>query len=611
MDRTASVVIVGYGAAALRCAEALADLGRNDVVLVTEHRSWGTSRNTGSDKQTYYKLQLGGEETDSVRQMAGQLFQGGAVDGEHAMVEAALSAESFLHLVELGVPFPRNRWGEYIGYRTDHDAAKRATSAGPYTSRFMVEKLERSLDGKVAVYEYEQLVNIVTEANHVRGIVCYNSRTKSFDRFASAFVVLATGGPAHCFLPSVYPISQHGASGIAYEAGCSGRNLTEFQLGMASLKPRWNVSGTYMQAIPRFVSTRADGSDEKEFLLDEAKVTPSLIFLKGYQWPFDAQKAMEGSSLIDLLVKQEQLKGRRVFLDYLHNPTGFTMEGLSEEAYGYLADAKALQETPIERLRAMNEPAYRFYLEHGVDLEKEKLEIGLCVQHSNGGIAVDGKWMTDVEGLFAIGECACTHGIKRPGGSALNASQVGALRVARVIAKEPERTGSLWTDGHAEEKEILEHLSSTSNVKALAEEIGRAMADDAGAVRDPKKLQMLLERVEALLASGITLESTDEAGDYYALKDMLLTDREILASMIGYSRRGIGSRGSAIYTDPKGTLPSNLLDESFRFTAAKDEHPGETELVKDGQVSWRAVHPLPRGDDFFEVVWKDYREGRT
>ena len=93
---------------------------------------------------------------------------------------------------------------------------------------------------------------------------------------------------------------------------------------MASRKPRWNVSGTYMQALPRFVSTDPEGKDEREFLMDyfanPGKVQ-YLTFLKGYQWPFDSNRIYGGSSMIDLLVYQETiLKGRRVFLDFLHNP---------------------------------------------------------------------------------------------------------------------------------------------------------------------------------------------------------------------------------------------------------------------------------------------------
>ena len=52
--------------------------------------------------------------------MAETLFAGRCVDGDIALCEATLSTQCFLKLVELGVPFPRNRYGEYIGYKTAH-----------------------------------------------------------------------------------------------------------------------------------------------------------------------------------------------------------------------------------------------------------------------------------------------------------------------------------------------------------------------------------------------------------------------------------------------------------------------------------------------------------
>ncbi|WP_369461572.1 hypothetical protein [Thermoclostridium stercorarium] len=115
---------------------------------MTEDISAGTSRNTGSDKQTYYKLSLEGSEPDSVREMAETLFEGQCVDGDIALVEAALSVQCFMKLVDMGVPFPVNRYGEFIGYKTDHDPRKRATSAGPLTSRLMTEALEREVREK-------------------------------------------------------------------------------------------------------------------------------------------------------------------------------------------------------------------------------------------------------------------------------------------------------------------------------------------------------------------------------------------------------------------------------------------------------------------------------
>ena len=50
-----------------------------------------------------------------------------------------------MKLVNLGVPFPCNEYGEFVGYQTDHDHSGRATSAGPYTSKYMTEALERAV----------------------------------------------------------------------------------------------------------------------------------------------------------------------------------------------------------------------------------------------------------------------------------------------------------------------------------------------------------------------------------------------------------------------------------------------------------------------------------
>ena len=141
---TVRTVVIGSGCAGLNAADTLAALGEESLLLVTEDMNAGTSRNTGSDKQTYYKLSLSGGEGDSIGALARDLC-GPDVNGDTALCEAAASAECFLHLCALGVPFPKNEYGEYAGYQTDHDTRRRATSAGPLTSRYMTEALEASV----------------------------------------------------------------------------------------------------------------------------------------------------------------------------------------------------------------------------------------------------------------------------------------------------------------------------------------------------------------------------------------------------------------------------------------------------------------------------------
>ena len=55
-------------------------------------------------------------------------------------------------------------------------------------------------------------------------------------------VVYATGGPAGLYAVRVFPNGQWGASGAAYRGGVRGKGVTEWQFGLASIKPRWNVS---------------------------------------------------------------------------------------------------------------------------------------------------------------------------------------------------------------------------------------------------------------------------------------------------------------------------------------------------------------------------------
>ena len=566
-----NTAIVGSGAAGFNAADRLWQLGQHDIVLVTENRVGGTSRNTGSDKQTYYKLTLSGGDPDSVREMADTLFAGRCVDGDIALCEAALSTQCFLKLVELGVPFPRNRYGEYIGYKTDHDLRRRATSVGPYTSKQMTECLEAAVQAKgVPMLDKTQVIKILTDGGTVCGLLCLNTAAQdAADRFTlirCKNVIWATGGPAGMYADSVYPFSQYGATGLALEAGAKGKNLTEWQYGLASVAPRWNVSGTYMQVLPRVYSAAADGSGEREFLMDfftDAHDMLSKLFLKGYQWPFDVRKVADGSSIIDILVYLETCKGRKVYLDYRTNPAGgaFSYDALLPEAREYLTRAGACFGTPIERLAHMNQPAIDFYRDKGVDLYTQPLEIALCAQHNNGGIGIDCWWQTDVKGLFVVGEAAASHGVYRPGGTALNAGQVGSTRAAQYIAARCQGDASACFDTAAAaaltEMAALADAcrADTGNVRALWQHAAEGMSRCGAAIRDPAQIRAYGKQVEAQLAGfaqTVKAGSRTELAMVYRLRDMLLSQHAYLTAMEDYTAHGGKSRGSALYTDLTG-----------------------------------------------------------
>ena len=632
---TSDVVVVGSGAAGYNAAIRILQEGKKQVLLVTEGISCGTSRNTGSDKQTYYKLGLGGDTPDSVRRMAEDLFAGGSVDGDNALCEAALSARCFFHLCELGVPFPVNRYGEYVGYKTDHDPYARATSAGPLTSRFMTEKLEAKASAMgLLVLDGLMAVEILQNEAGVCGLLCLKKDSGEFCAIQCTDVILATGGPAGIYADSVYPEGHTGSLGLAVEAGAMLQNLTEWQYGLASVSPRWNVSGTYMQVLPCFVSVDENG-EESEFLAEyfaDPYEAMSAVFLKGYQWPFDSRKVQEGSSVIDLLVYREcVLKKRSVYLDYRRNPFGIeeiAFEKLSEEAFSYLKKAEALFGTPIERLQKMNQPAIDLYAGKGRDLWEEPLQIALCAQHHNGGVSVDAWWQSSVPGLFAVGECAGTHGVSRPGGSALNAGQVGSLRAAQycsAVRREkmsPEAFQILADDRIAVHEAFAQKVyHSSDNVEEKTAQARRRMSDCGGAIRDEgsmRQLRLQVREEEENLADTLQISGPDRLFLAYQLKDLLKVQQAVLTAMTDFSETAGATRGSALYTDREGTLRPGL-EELFRFCPenrmAFDSRSQvqQVRMNREGkmEVAWRAVRPVPEADDFFENIWRQYRENRN
>lgn len=630
-----NTIVVGTGAAGFNAADRLYSFGQKDIAIVTEHINAGTSRNTGSDKQTYYKLTLSGGEPDSVGEMARTLFEGQCVDGDVALAEAALSSQCFYKLVELGVPFPRNRYGEYIGYKTDHDPRRRATSVGPYTSRMMTQSLEKAVKEKnIKIFEQLQVIKILTKDGKAYGLLCLNleENTGSGERYV-AFncknVIYCTGGPAGIYADSVYPFGHYGATGIAFEAGVKGKNLTEWQYGLASVKPRWNVSGTYMQVLPRFISTTGDGSDEKEFLSDFFTNKGEMltkIFLKGYQWPFDVRKIKYGSSIIDILVYMETvMKGRRVFLDFRKNPKDEDIDfsSLSEEAREYLEKAGVPFGTPVERLLYMNAPAFDFYKDKGVDLSKEPLEIALCAQHNNGGFTIDKWWQTNIEGFFAAGEASASHGVYRPGGSALNAGQVGSTRAAQFIAanRRGEPAGREEFGKIAAEQVVAaislgeDAYGETDNVQQCLDKAAERMSRSGAAIRDIVGIrQAIVEIRNELKAFGrqVRIKDSKNLRKVYRLHDTLMCQYVYLSSMEDYIENGGKSRGSALYTDKNGMRPYDTLPDIFTYIIDDGKRGGLVQeiLYKNGycDVNWREVRGIPEDDDFFENVWRSYRE---
>ncbi len=466
------------------------------------------------------------------------------------------------------------------------------------------------------------------------------SKNLGFAIFNAVNVVLGTGGPAGIYKASVYPESQTGSHGMAFEAGATGVNLTESQYGLASLKFRWNLSGTYQQVIPRYISTDKSGRDEREFLNDyfpDMGALATAIFLKGYQWPFDPRKVSDyGSSLIDILVYQETvLKGRRVFLDFKHNPGGagkledFSFKLLSPEAFAYLEKSGALLETPIQRLRHMNQPAIDIYNDHGIALEKENLEIAVCAQHNNGGLKGNIWWESNIRHLFPVGEANGTHGVYRPGGSALNSGQVGSMRAALFIEKKygmkplPPKDFLEAVESQIREKftfarKMLDKRAKTTvRLEKARQEFQARMSAFGAHIRDGREIGPQVEKAWSLCArlkKGMRLSSRHELPETFKILDLCLTHAVYLEAIKEYMENGGRSRGSYLVLDPNGEKPCPQLDERWRFSLETPESLVSRKILEISLneemrpvKQWVDVRPIPAEKNWFENVWNDFR----
>ena len=675
-------IIVGSGAAGINCAVHLYEfMSQKDIknpqekiAVVTAGLGLGASRMSGSDKQTYYKIGTSPDVPDSAEEFAKTLTSAGCCNGDLALAEAIGSLREFYHLVQAGVPFPTDSIGSFIGYKTDNDPFERATSAGPKTSKFMSECLQRQLERYgVKIFDNQEVGHLLTVAQNsklktqncgvkrIAGVVtidkkALNKSSYAINVFLAANIVLAAGGPGELYKASVYPQGQVGIHGLAFKAGLVGENLTESQFGLASIKFRWNSSGSYMQAIPRIFSTDADGKKEHEFLTDFFPTMGQMatnIFLKGYQWPFDPQRIEnQQSSLIDILVFSETKKGRRVFLDFRRNPIAgpsmkaFCLDDLEPQAHQYLKKASAFQNTPIERLFTMNPLAIEVYKENGIDLYSEPLEIAVCAQHNNGGFAVDKWWQSNIPHTFVIGEMAGTHGVKRPGGSALNAGQVGGLRAAQFIVNvyghSPD-AGPDYLDNHVEiEQQLGQFVARLESYKGstgfvpedVIEQIQTRMTASAAHIRELNDAGSALKGAvqlynniqkqsrEGWLTPGLKILKHHDIIKAIQAEHLALASVAYLKAIVELLKLGGGSRGSHLVLSEMGTqVHSDIINKAtgqpLMFKPENKELRNSILQIEYDEADpdfFRCknilVRPIPADRKAFEPAWQDYREGK-
>ncbi|MHA1744452.1 MAG: hypothetical protein ACTSWW_00540, partial [Promethearchaeota archaeon] len=293
------------------------------------------------------------------------------------------------------------------------------------------------------------------------------------------------------------------------------------------------------------------------------------------------------------------------------------------------------QDLPIERLHHMNSKAIDLYQSHGIDLWKEPLEIGVCAQHCNGGVTGDIWWQTSIPRLFAIGEVNGSHGIHRPGGSALNSGQVGAIRVAEKIAYGQWNAlpDTQATVKHLEEKRralisiftprITSDAKGDKHIPNLLGKMQTRMMQIGAYLRDLSKITPVLEEIKKEIReffSTSTIQSGSQLISMWKTYDALITQLTYLTAYQNYLESGGGSRGSFVVISEEESDVVFIPHPKLAHYRIKENNPElngkiqEIRLTDSNPNDWTFViewverRPLPVSQGWFETVWKKFNE---
>jgi len=316
-------------------------------------------------------------------------------------------------------------------------------------------------------------------------------------------------------------------------------------------------------------------------------------------------------------------------MDFGRNPSGLMFEDLEPEAYTYLENSGALFGTPIERLRKMNPLAIQLYMDHGIDIANEPLEIAVCAQNNNGGLSGDIWWESNVRHLFPIGEVSGVHGVYRPGGSSLSSTQVGGFRAAQFISAkysdDPPDLEQFLTKVRPRLHEVIgqcnklvdESEENSRSIEEITDEIQQRMTEYGSHVRSFDGVREALEgayRLRSGLEQRLQIRDRNELSNAFKVKELVDSHIAYLEAIREYLQNGGGSRGSYMVLDRSGFIPCANLEDDWRFKPANDKLTKKIcEVWYDQDMNihtnWEDVRPIPHEKTWFENVWRDYREG--
>jgi len=328
----------------------------------------------------------------------------GLCDPEAVRILVNEAADRIADLIGFGVPFDTVNGEIALTREAAHSVPRILHAGGDATGEHIEFTLSRRVrNSSIKVLEHCLATEILVNDGRVSGVRTLDCHTSSVEEYACSFVILATGGAGRLFK---YTTNSDVATGdgiaLAYSAGAEITDMEFFQFHPTALR---------LPGVPPFLiseAVRGEGGilrnvDGYRFMPDytpEADLAPRDVVARS------------------ILYEMRKTGSDRVFLDVTH--------------------------LPPQRVMARFPHIYRFCLDHGLDITRGLIPVAPAAHYLMGGVKVNIWGETNVSGLFAAGETACTgvHGANRLASNSLLEVVVFGKRIIQRIQQGAEIVSS-------------------------------------------------------------------------------------------------------------------------------------------------------------------------
>jgi len=489
------VLLIGGGAAGLSLALRLADT--HSITLISKGKI--------NDGSTYYAQ--GGiaavlDAEDSIESHVQDTLNAGAGLCDEKVVQFVVerSRQNIDWLIQRGVPFTRQiadiPTSPYHLTREGGHSHRRIIHAADATGRALHTTLANQVMAhpNIQIFEYHNAIDLITSSklgypdHRCLGAYILDRRSASVQVFQAQHTVLATGGASKVYLYTTNPDSATGDGiAMAWRAGCRVANL-EFN---------------------QFHPTCLYHPQAKAFLLTEAlrgegailKLPDGTPFMK----EFDERAELAPRDIVARAIDHEmkRLGSEYVLLDISHKPADF--------------------------IRRYFPTIYRRCLDFGYDLTRQAIPVVPAAHYTCGGVMTDMHGLTDIPGLYAIGEVAFTglHGANRMASNSILECLVFAESASERIHATAD-TGMIYTRIPAWDESRVTDSDEEVVVTHNWHELRRFMWDYVGIVRTNKRMQRAQRRAHLLLN-----EINEYYGNFKVTSDLLeLRNLAVVADLI-------------------------------------------------------------------------------